>query len=193
MKQLLLLAVFSAVAVAAKDYDACYQALEKTRQVVSVLEAARQDAQTALWRSDTLLYAALPGLAQLPMENGTTVTVRTEGRVYALYASDLQGGLRLVTAYELTDLYRDRDAALTRFLALEGEVLAAAALVMALLANRLTRPLAVLTEAGQQIAAGDYARRTALHTGDEIETLSRSFDTMADAVQKNRAGPGAAG
>ena len=33
----------------------------------------------------------------------------------------------------------------------------AAALVMALLANRLTRPLAVLTEAGQQIAAGDYA------------------------------------
>lgn len=145
--------------------------------------AARQDAQTALWRSDTLLYAALPGLAQLPMENGTTVTVRTEGRVYALYASDLQGGLRLVTAYELTDLYRDRDAALTRFLALEGAVLAAAALVMALLANRLTRPLAVLTEAGQQIAAGDYARRTALHTGDEIETLSRSFDTMADAVQ----------
>ena len=95
----------------------------------------------------------------------------------------MQGGLRLVTAYELTDLYRDRDAALTRFLALEGAVLAAAALVMALLANRLTRPLAVLTEAGQQIAAGDYARRTALHTGDEIETLSRSFDTMADAVQ----------
>lgn len=40
--------------------------------------AARQDAQTALWRGDTLLYAALPGLAQLPMENGTTVTVRTE-------------------------------------------------------------------------------------------------------------------
>lgn len=30
--------------LAAKDYDACYAALEKTRQVVSVLEAARQDA-----------------------------------------------------------------------------------------------------------------------------------------------------
>ena len=34
-----------AALLAAKDYDACYQALEKTRQVVSVLEAARQDAQ----------------------------------------------------------------------------------------------------------------------------------------------------
>lgn len=54
----------------------------------------------------------------------------------------------------------------------------------ALLARRLTRPLAVLTDAGAQIAAGDYARRTDLHTGDEIEALSRSFDKMADAVQE---------
>ena len=64
-----------------------------------------------------------------------------------------------------------------------ADVLNAAA-VTALLARRLTRPLAVLTDAGAQIAAGDYARRTDLHTGDEIEALSRSFDKMADAVQE---------
>ena len=67
---------------------------------------------------------------------------------------------------------------------LEAAVLAAASAVTALLARRLTRPLAVLTDAGAQIAAGDYARRTDLHTGDEIEALSRSFDKMADAVQE---------
>ena len=44
--------------------------------------------------------------------------------------------------------------------------------------------MGVLTDAGAQIAAGDYARRTDLHTGDEIEALSRSFDKMADAVQE---------
>lgn len=71
-----------------------------------------------------------------------------------------------------------------RFLLLEAAVLAAASAVTALLARRLTRPLAVLTDAGAQIAAGDYARRTDLHTGDEIEALSRSFDKMADAVQE---------
>ena len=71
-----------------------------------------------------------------------------------------------------------------RFLLLEAAVLAAASAVTALLARRLTRPLAVLTDAGAQIAAGDYARRTDLHTGDEIEELSRSFDKMADAVQE---------
>lgn len=141
------------------------------------------DIPAALWRGDTLICATLPGLAALPLEDTATVTVRTEGAVYAVYASDLQGQLRLVTAYDLTGLYRDRSAALTRFLLLEAAVLAAAAAVTALLAVRLTRPLAVLTDAGQQIAAGDYARRTALHTGDEIETLSQSFDAMADAVQ----------
>lgn len=34
-----------AMILALKDYDACYAALKKTRQVVSVLEAAREDAQ----------------------------------------------------------------------------------------------------------------------------------------------------
>ena len=34
-----------AMILALKDYDACYAALEKTRQVVTVLEAAREDAQ----------------------------------------------------------------------------------------------------------------------------------------------------
>lgn len=33
--------------LALKDYDACYAALKKTRQVVTVLEAAREDAQLA--------------------------------------------------------------------------------------------------------------------------------------------------
>lgn len=143
-----------------------------------------QDVPAALWRGDTLVCATLEGLQSLPLGDAATVTVRTENSIYAVYASDLQGGLRLVTAYDLTGLYRDRNAALMRFLLLEAAVLAAASAVTALLARRLTRPLAVLTDAGAQIAAGDYARRTDLHTGDEIEALSRSFDKMADAVQE---------
>lgn len=155
----------AAVSDAAAHAQACTllqtEIIDLQRRGVSVGDAAltaRVEAQqhpAALWRGDTLVCA-----------------------------SDLQGGLRLVTAYDRTELYRGRRAALTRFLALEVVVLGAAALVTALLAARLTRPLAVLTEAGAQIAAGDYARRTALHTGDEIETLSRSFDAMADAVQE---------
>ena len=182
-----------AAANAAAHAQACTllqtEILDLQRRGISTGDAAltarvtAQDVPAALWRGDTLVCATLEGLQSLPLGDAATVTVRTENSIYAVYASDLQGGLRLVTAYDLTGLYRDRNAALIRFLLLEAAVLAAASAVTALLARRLTRPLAVLTDAGAQIAAGDYARRTDLHTGDEIEELSRSFDKMADAVQ----------
>ena len=183
-----------AAAHAAAHAQACTllqtEILDLQRRGISTGDAAltarvtAQDVPAALWRGDTLVCATLEGLQSLPLGDAATVTVRTENSIYAVYASDLQGGLRLVTAYDLTGLYRDRNAALMRFLLLEAAVLAAASAVTALLARRLTRPLAVLTDAGAQIAAGDYARRTDLHTGDEIEELSRSFDKMADAVQE---------
>lgn len=183
-----------AAANAAAHAQACTllqtEILDLQRRGISTGDAAltarvtAQDVPAALWRGDTLVCATLEGLQSLPLGDAATVTVRTENSIYAVYASDLQGGLRLVTAYDLTGLYRDRNAALMRFLLLEAAVLAAASAVTALLARRLTRPLAVLTDAGAQIAAGDYARRTDLHTGDEIEALSRSFDKMADAVQE---------
>lgn len=184
-----------AAANAAAHAQACTllqtEILDLQRRGISTGDAAltarvtAQSVPAALFRNHDLVCATLPWLQNFPLGDTVTVTVRTQGNaVYAVYASDLQGGLRLVTAYDLTGLYRDRNAALMRFLLLEAAVLAAASAVTALLARRLTRPLAVLTDAGAQIAAGDYARRTDLHTGDEIEALSRSFDKMADAVQE---------
>ena len=150
--------------------------------VVSLLQARGTTA--ALWRGDTLLCDSLAVPCEAPLENGTMRTVRSGDTVTALYGSDLQGNLHLVSAYDLTGLYRDRDASLRRFLGLEVVVLAAGAAVMAVLARQVTRPLRVLTATSAEIAEGEYDRRTALHTGDEIEQVSRSFDKMADAVQE---------
>ena len=150
--------------------------------VVSLLQA--REGATALWRGDTLLCDTLGVPCAAPLENGTMRTVRSGDTVTALYGSDLQGNLHLVSAFDLTGLYRDRDASLRRFLGLEVVVLAAGAAVMAVLARQVTRPLRVLTATSAEIAEGEYSRRTALHTGDEIEQVSRSFDKMADAVQE---------
>ena len=135
---------------------------------------------TALWRDGVCIV----GSGELLPDGTMEVRRLANGGVQATYASSLQGGLQLATAYDLTDLYRGRDAALRRFLLLEAAVLAAGAAVTAVFARRMTRPLRTLTTASAEIADGDYARRTGLHTGDEIETLSSSFDKMADAVQE---------
>ncbi|WP_294852001.1 HAMP domain-containing sensor histidine kinase [uncultured Gemmiger sp.] len=134
----------------------------------------------ALWRDGVCIV----GSGDLLPDGTMEVRRLADGDVQATYASSLQGGLQLATAYDLTDLYRGRDAALRRFLLLEAAVLAAGAAVTAVFARRMTRPLRTLTTASAEIADGDYARRTGLHTGDEIETLSSSFDKMADAVQE---------
>lgn len=135
---------------------------------------------TALWRDGVCIV----GSGDLLPDGTMEVRRLADGGVQATYASSLQGGLQLATVYDLTDLYRRRDAALRRFLLLEAVVLAAGAAVTAVFARRMTRPLRTLTTASAEIADGDYARRTGLHTGDEIETLSSSFDKMADAVQE---------
>lgn len=135
---------------------------------------------TALWRDGVCIV----GSGDLLPDGTMEVRRLADGGVQATYASSLQGGLQLATAYDLTDLYRGRDAALRRFLLLEAAVLAAGAAVTAVFARRMTRPLRTLTTASAEIADGDYARRTGLHTGDEIETLSSSFDKMVDAVQE---------
>lgn len=150
--------------------------------VAALLQA--QDTTAALWRGENQLCSTLAAPCDTPLQDGTMRTVRSGDTVTALYGSDLQGNLHLVSAFDLTGLYRDRDASLRRFLGLEAVVLAAGALVMAVLARQVTRPLRVLTTTSAEIAGGDYGRRTALHTGDEIEQVSRSFDKMADAVQE---------
>lgn len=145
---------------------------------------AAQETTAALWQGSYAISSSLPVELEAPLENGTVTTLRTDAGTFALYGSDLQGGYHIVTAYDLTALYTARNAGLQRFLGLEAVVLAAAAVVTALLARQLTRPLQVLQTASAEIADGDYDRRTALHTGDELENVSQSFDKMADAVQE---------
>ena len=162
--------------------------LDRQRRGEALDDAALQtlvqqyDASAALWRSGVPI--AENPLAPAPLPDAAMQVSRSGGTVTACYGSDLQGGLQLVSCYDLTELYQARSAALRRFLLLEAAVLAAGTVVTALLAGRMTRPLRTLTTVSAEIADGDYTRRTALRTGDEIETVSRSFDKMADAVEE---------
>jgi two-component system NtrC family sensor kinase len=49
---------------------------------------------------------------------------------------------------------------------------------------RTLRPLRVLRARAQQVAGGDYARRIAVSSHDEIGELVREFDLMAAAIQE---------
>ena len=101
-----------------------------------------------------------------------------------MYGTDLLDDWTLYTAYDLSEVFAARARSLQRFLLLEAAVVIGAAVAAFLFSRRLIRPLALLNRASRQIAAGNYALRTDLHTDDEIGQLSESFDTMAAAVQE---------
>jgi signal transduction histidine kinase len=48
----------------------------------------------------------------------------------------------------------------------------------------IVRPLAEINRAAQKIAKGEVERRAKLNTGDEIGELAKSFNTMADSLEK---------
>ena len=67
-----------------------------------------------------------------------------------------------------------------------GLIALGVALILALvLAGSLLRPVRDLTRAAQKMAAGDLSQRVAEVGGDEIETLAKSFNQMAESLQNS--------
>ncbi|MDD4335631.1 MAG: ATP-binding protein [Desulfotomaculaceae bacterium] len=60
------------------------------------------------------------------------------------------------------------------------------ALILGMLVSRhLTRPLAMLTTAASRLARREFGCRVPVVTGDEIGELAKSFNFMADNIEKN--------
>lgn len=60
--------------------------------------------------------------------------------------------------------------------------LAAALLLAVLLSRKLTLSIADIAAAAKRFSAGDYTSRTSTTTQDEIGTLGKTFNAMADAI-----------
>ena len=64
-------------------------------------------------------------------------------------------------------------------------LLAAVALGGYLISQYIARPLQTLNAITEQMSAGDFTKRAAISTHDEIGELAQSFNKMADNLQKN--------
>ena len=60
------------------------------------------------------------------------------------------------------------------------------ALLSVFLARSVSRPIEIITKAVQQVSAGNYFVETDLKTGDELESLSESFDKMVRTIHELR-------
>ncbi|MFY1670006.1 sensor histidine kinase [Plantactinospora sp. WMMB334] len=69
-------------------------------------------------------------------------------------------------------------------LAAAAGVAAVAIIATALLSHRVLRPIGILTTASARLGRGDLTSRVPVRGNDEIATLARSFNRMADSLQR---------
>jgi diguanylate cyclase (GGDEF)-like protein len=69
-----------------------------------------------------------------------------------------------------------------RILLLSGLAAMLALLAAGLVARSVSRPVSLLAEAAQRIAAGDYSQPVAAHGTDEISGLARAFSLMQEGI-----------
>ncbi|MBQ8663729.1 MAG: HAMP domain-containing histidine kinase [Eubacterium sp.] len=86
---------------------------------------------------------------------------------------------------DLTEIYEMRAQQIGVFRRTFWVLLLCGAVVSWLLATLLTKPLRRLSRASREIASGNLSYRSNIKTDDEIASLSRDFDRMAEKLEEN--------
>lgn len=85
----------------------------------------------------------------------------------------------------LTDIYNVRSQQIVVLRRVFWVLLLCGAVMAWLLATLLTKPLRRLSRASREIASGNLSYRSDIKSDDEIGSLSRDFDRMAEKLEDN--------
>ena len=134
----------------------------------------------------TVVFSNLGGKLPELDENSYMISAQDEGYFvyYRSAVSVSEYSFTVISGYDISSIYRERERQYNTFLVLQAVVLLCAALAAYVISRAITKPLRTLGAASKKISAGDYGARTAITTKDEIGEFSRGFDRMVDALQK---------
>ena len=151
--------------------------------------------QLGIYMEDgTIAYDSITSL--IPLEkrkeymrnmDDTYMLVQEGSHKYMMIASDItigQYSFCLMNVFDISSIYSERNRQIVYFFVLDIIILLAAMAGELLLSSYLTAPISKLNKLSQEIASGSYSARTNINTTDEIGELSRSFDAMAEAVER---------
>lgn len=112
----------------------------------------------------------------------------TEGNPFLQFSAAFTSGgeeLYLDTAYSLSALYAARNHQQSAYQKILLGMLTLCAVAAYSISYMLTLPLNRLSRASRQLASGNLAYRSKIHSNDEIGELSEDFDAMAEKLEQN--------
>lgn len=122
-------------------------------------------------------------MAAMNRRNGTKQSYGAEQLDYALH---LQKNGKECIIYIVDDLSETRQLSFMLFSIIVRALIVGLiiALVMAFfLAKAITRPIQTITGGTRQISSGEYSHRLRIRTKDEIGTLAKNFNSMAQVIE----------
>ena len=171
-------------------------ALRATRLRRLVGELHRDDVGLLLVRSGQGVLAQAPpaGIAVSDLDldalaHGETISGTVKGRAFAAteVGNREQLGIVVIVA---GDVGADFGPSLRWFLVASAITIVVGIAVALRLGRRLSRPVEQAEQTAHAIAAGDLGARVEIspgdQSGDELERLGRSINTMAEALQRSR-------
>lgn len=118
--------------------------------------------------------------------NGKNGTRQSFGGEYLDYALYLENGERNCIIYIIDDLSETKELSFVLFSIIIWSLIIGLiiALIMAfVLARNITKPIQTITSGTKQISSGEYSHRLRIRTKDEIGTLAKNFNGMAQVIE----------
>ena len=154
------------------DKNRHFYILDKNANIID----SSSDEQSKLTLTPNLL-SAMNG------KNGVNRVSGTEALDYALY---LENGDKNCIIYVIDDLTESKQLSFMLFSIIIRALIIGLiiALIMAyFMAKEITKPIAKITGGTKQISMGDYSHRLKIRTKDEIGTLAKNFNSMAQVIE----------
>ena len=120
--------------------------------------------------------------------NGRTGKNQAYGAKSLDYAAYLENGANRCILYIKDDLTEMQSLSFVLFSIIIKSLiigLVIAVIMAFFLAKAITQPIKNITKGTEKIASGDYSQRLSNRSRDEIGTLTRGFNTMAQVIENN--------
>ena len=108
-----------------------------------------------------------------------------EDGLYIVNATTV-GDYDLYHLYDITDVHGRIRSMIVAYVAVAVSMLLMVILAAAFALRKVLQPLKDLTDATSDMAGGDYSRRVAVTSRDELGSLAVHFNDMAEAVEQNQ-------
>lgn len=135
--------------------------------------------------NNEMIYASMekPYLSYMSLQYNQTYSIKHIHNQYLMFiTSPISTGKQTIyytACYDVSLVYQERNRQIQNFIIISCFLFVFAFIILKLLSYYLTKSIYKLNDVSQQIARGEYSKRTKIDSNDEIGELSRHFDEMA--------------